>query len=273
MVSAIVTGAASGLGKAIATQFLKRGWQVALVDHAAEKLAATAEELRALQPPAATAAAGATLAVQADIASEAAAQAIFDQSVAAFGQVDALVNCAGIMDRFQAVGEQDVALWNRVLSVNLHGAFLLSRLAVREFVREGRVPRNADTASAGSVQTGGAIVNIASVAGLRGGAGGVAYTTSKWGLLGLTQSTAAAYGRQGIRCNAVCPGGLATSIADDFDYATMGRLLDITMAITKMSPGESDLGRLGRVVAFLCSEDGQDINGATIRTDRGWTAM
>ncbi|CAK7218531.1 hypothetical protein SEUCBS140593_003578 [Sporothrix eucalyptigena] len=263
--SVIVTGAAAGLGKALATEFLKRGWQVALVDIAPDKLSATVDEVTALGFS------GTALAVEADITNEESAQSIFDKSVAAFGQVDALVNCAGIMDKFQAIGEQDVALWNKVLDVNLNGAFLLSRLAVQEFLREGRVSRNTDTTA--ELKTGGAIVNIASIAGTRGGAAGVAYTTSKYAVLGLTKSTAAAYARQGIRCNAVCPGGMATSIAEDFDYTSMGQLFSTVMKINEVSAGLSDVGRLSRLVAFLCGEDGQDINGAVIRVDRGWTAV
>ncbi|KAL1899562.1 hypothetical protein Sste5346_002964 [Sporothrix stenoceras] len=263
--SVIVTGAAAGLGKCIATEFLKRGWQVALVDIAADKLSAATEELRALGHQ------GEALAVEADITNEESVKAIFDKTVAAFGQVDALVNCAGIMDKFHGTGEQDVALWNKVLDVNLNGAFLLSRLAVQEFLREGRVVRNGD--ATGEVKTGGAIINIASIAAFRGGAAGVAYTASKFAVLGLTTSTAAAYARQGIRCNAICPGGMATSIAEDFDYSNLGQLFSSVMKINEVSAGLSDTGRLARLVAFLCGEDGQDISGAVIKVDRGWTAV
>jgi NAD(P)-dependent dehydrogenase (short-subunit alcohol dehydrogenase family) len=263
--SVVVTGAAAGLGKAVATVFLKRGWQVALVDIAADKLAATVEEIKVLGHP------GEALAVEADITNEESAKAIFDKSVAAFGQVDALVNCAGIMDKFHATGEQDVALWNKVLDVNLNGAFLLSRAAVQEFLREDRVVRNGD--ATGEVKTGGAIVNIASIAAFRGGAAGVAYTTSKWAVLGLTTSTAAAYARQGIRCNAICPGSMATTIAENFDFTSLGQLFSSVMKINEVSTGLSDTARLGRLVAFLCGEDGQDINGAVIKVDRGWTAI
>lgn len=263
--SVIVTGAAAGLGKTIATEFLKRGWQVALVDIAADTLSATSEELKALGHP------GDALAVEADITNEESVKAIFEKSVGAFGQVDALVNCAGIMDRFHATGEQDVALWNKVLNVNLNGTFLLSRLAVQEFLREGRVVRNGD--ATGEVKTGGAIINIASIAAFRGGAAGVAYTTSKFAVLGLTTSTAAAYARQGIRCNAICPGSMATSIAEDFDYSSLGKQFSSVMKLNEVSAGLLDTGRLARLVAFLCGEDGQDINGAVIKVDRGWTAI
>ncbi|ERT01395.1 hypothetical protein HMPREF1624_02641 [Sporothrix schenckii ATCC 58251] len=263
--SVIVTGAAVGLGKAIAVEFLKCGWQVALVDIAAEKLAATVDAVNALGHP------GEALGVAADITDEASVQSVFDKSVAAFGQVDALVNSAGIMDKFHAVGEQDVALWNKVLDVNLNGAFLLSRLAAQEFLREGRVVRNGD--ASGEVKTGGAIVNIASIAAFRGGVAGVAYTTSKYAAIGLTTSTAAAYAKQGIRCNAICPGSMETAIAEDFDYSSLGQQFASVMKVNEMSVGFSDTGRLGRLVLFLCGEDGQDINGAVIQVDRGWTSI
>ncbi|KAJ9144523.1 Short-chain dehydrogenase reductase sdr [Pleurostoma richardsiae] len=252
--SVIVTGAAAGLGRAIATEFLNQGSQVSLVDISSDRLQATARELSSL---------GRCIAIEADVASESSASAIFGRSISEFGQVDALVNCAGIMDRFQGAGEHDVPLWHKVLGINLTGPFLLTRLAVQEFLREGRKDN----------LKGGSIVNIASIAGLRGGGSGSAYTASKWGLVGLTKNTAAIYAKQGIRCNAVCPGGMVTSITEGLDVSRMGLAWDMTAKLSEFSPGPSDINRLGRLISFLCSEDGQDISGVAIPIDGGWSAV
>ena len=261
--SVIVTGAAAGLGKAIATEFVKRGSSVTLVDIAGDNLRATAQEIGALGLS------GQTIAVEANIADEEATASVFGQAIAAFGQVDALVNCAGIMDKFQAVGEHEIPLWNKVMDVNLNGPFLLCRLAAQEFLRTegGRDSSKGQTGGAG------VIINIASVAATRGGVAGAAYTTSKWAMIGLTKSTAAAYAQQGIRCNVICPGSMNTTITNDMDFGSMGQLFGTVLKLNETSAGAADTGRLGRLVAFLCGEDGQDINGAVLRVDRGWTAI
>ncbi|KAF5013707.1 hypothetical protein FDECE_306 [Fusarium decemcellulare] len=256
--SVIVTGAASGLGKAIATAFLKRGSTVTLVDINSDSLRDTSKELSAL---------GSCLPMEANIADEKAVESVFDKSVAHSGQVDALVNCAGVLDRFEGAGEVDPNLWGRVMNVNCNAVYLMSRMAVRDFVREGR--RDG--------RKGGAIVNISSMAGLRGGVSGAAYAASKAGVVGLTLNTAAYYAKQGIRCNAICPGGMATNMANSTKgdnhsiFGTNG--WDMLTKLNDMNPGFVDIDRLGRLVTFLCSEDGLDINGAVISVDKGWKAI
>jgi NAD(P)-dependent dehydrogenase (short-subunit alcohol dehydrogenase family) len=118
-----------------------------------------------------------------------------DAVVTAAGEtIDALANVAGVNDDFSALHETTDAMWNRVLGINLTGAFRLSRAVIPAMLRAGR----------------GSIVNVASEAGLRGNASGNAYTVSKHGVIGLTRSAAFMYGPQGIRVNAVAPGGVAT---------------------------------------------------------------
>lgn len=155
-------------------------------------------------------------------------------------------------------------VWNRVLKINLTAPFLLTHLALQEFLRADR----ADGAK------GGCIINVSSVAGLRGAAAGAAYTTSKWGLVGLTKNTAAYYANKGIRCNAVCPGFMDTNMGEadstaPFDEEGM-QLLSTTAAV---NPGYLDVEKVGEVVSFLCSEAAEDVNGAVIPVDKGWIAF
>ncbi|KAL2673972.1 hypothetical protein Neosp_012418 [[Neocosmospora] mangrovei] len=196
--SVIVTGAASGLGKAIATAFLKKGSTVALVDINSDRLRDTSKQLSTL---------GSCVPIQANITEEKAVESIFKQFVVQSGQVDALINCAGLPDRYQGAGEVDPTLWKRIMDVNCNAAYLMSRMAIQDFNREGRQ----------NGIKGGAIVNISSIAGLRGGIAGAAYSTSKAAMIGLTLNTAAYYARQGIRCNAICPGGMETNIQNNVE--------------------------------------------------------
>ncbi|KAH8729891.1 short-chain dehydrogenase/reductase SDR [Ilyonectria robusta] len=252
--SVIVTGAASGLGKAIATEFLRLGSHVTLVDINAHRLKATSEELSAYQSH---------VTVTADITTKSDVRAVFQQAVSSAGQVDALVNCAGIVDDFQGAGELDTDLWNRVVAVNLTAPFLLSGEAVREFLRK----KNEGGA------TGGIIINISSLAGLRGGFSGAAYAATKSGLLGLTKNTAALYAKKGIRCNAICPGGMATNIMEKTSPDLSGSAWGYVNKMNEICPGLVDVNKLGRLVAFLCSEDAININGAVITVDNGWNAI
>ncbi|RSM13238.1 hypothetical protein CDV31_005942 [Fusarium ambrosium] len=252
--SVIVTGAASGLGKAIASEFLRLGSYVTLVDINADRLKATSEDLSAY-PRHVTA--------RADITNKADVQSVFQQAVSSAGQVDALVNCAGIMDDFQGAGELATDLWDSVVGVNLTAPFMLSGEAIREFLREGR--------DGGA--TGGTIINISSLAGLRGGFSGAAYAASKAGLLGLTKNTAALYAKAGIRCNAICPGGMATNFMEKGSPDVRGTAWEYVMKMSEVNPGFIDVNKLGRMVAFLCSEDATDINGSVITADSGWNAI
>src|SRR6476469_7745146 len=117
-------------------------------------------------------------------------------AISNYGRLDILCNNAGIMDLMTPAGDVPLELWERVLSVNLTGPFLACRRAIPLMVSQG----------------GGKIINTASEAGLRGGAAGTPYTVSKHGVVGLTRSIAFHYASHGIRCNAVCPGGVETAI-------------------------------------------------------------
>ncbi len=246
---AVITGAASGIGLAMAERFAAAGARLVLGDWHAERLEAAAARLRE---------AGATIeAAQGDISDRAAAEALVDRAFAAFGRLDVLVNNAGVMDSMAGVAEVTDETWRRVFAVNLEGPLHTMRRAI---------PRMAE-------QGGGGIINIASVGGLHGGAAGAAYTAAKHALVGLTKNTAFMYGPRGIRANAIAPGGTKTNIAESMaragvDAAGIARV----SAYTALMPGLLEPADIAEVALFLASDAARGINGAVITVDLGWTA-
>lgn len=247
--TAVITGAASGIGLAIATRFATEGASVVAGDWNAERLAAAVEAIRA---------AGGTIVGQpGDIADRPTAENLIDLAVATHGRLDVLCNNAGVMDYMQGVGELDDEVWHRVLKINLDGPMFTSRRAVGQMRQQGA----------------GSIINIASIGGLHGGAAGVAYTVSKHALIGLTRNTAWMYAGQGIRCNAICPGATATNIAETMpperlDPAGAAR----AGAYAALIPAVLEPRDIANVALFLASDEARHINGAEITADAGWTA-
>lgn len=192
----IVTGAAGGLGKAIATAFLAAGSNVAICDVNQERLAATEKEWLAAGNGAER-----ILTTTTDVTDPASVQALVDSTVSRFGRLDLLVNNAGIMDDFSPAAECSPEKWARVLAVNLNGPFNATRSAVAQFKKQGD-------------GIGGLIINICSVAAKSGHNAGAAYTASKHGLLGLSKNTAFAYADRGIYSVALMLGGMNTNISD-----------------------------------------------------------
>lgn len=243
---AVVTGAASGMGLEIARLFVAQGAKVIAADWHGEKIEAAANQIG-----------GAIVPVTANVAVEDECVAMVDRALSEFGRIDILVNNAGVMDAFQSVADVDNETWRRVLSVNLDGPMFAMRRAVPLMLQQG----------------GGAIVNIASVAGLGGGAAGAAYTASKHALIGLGQSTAYQYAKLGLRCNTVASGGVTTNIMQSvdparIDQAALGRL----GAYQASNPGMLEPIDIANLVLFLASDEARYINGAVIPADMGWRA-
>lgn len=246
---AIVTGAGSGIGRSMALGFAAAGARVVVVDIVADRVATVTGEVRdrgGLAEP-----------VVADVGDEAAVAGIVDTALRC-GRIDVLCNNAGILDRMEMAADVPTAMWDQVLRTNLTGPFLMIRAVLPAMLAAGR----------------GCIVNTASVAGLRAGAGGVAYTASKHGLLGVTRSTAWAYARQGIRCNAICPGAVATNILggqsmDDLDQFGLSRLGSVMGLMEGVVGGPE---QIASVAVFLASAGASFVNGAVIPVDMGWLA-
>jgi NAD(P)-dependent dehydrogenase (short-subunit alcohol dehydrogenase family) len=245
--SIIVTGAASGIGRATALGFARETARVVVADLNAEAAQAVVEEIRA--------AGGAAVAVAGDLAEPAVVDRVVAAAVDAFGGVDVLVNNAGIMDRMSAAADVTDAEWERVLRVNLTAPFLLTRAVLPHMLAKGH----------------GAIVFTASEASLRGSAAGTAYTVSKHGIVGLTRSIAVMYRDAGIRANAIAPGGTRTPIAVDADPSAHGP--------AALGPYLANIGRIAdpdeqaAAIVFLASDAASNINGAILPVDNGWSAV
>lgn len=246
---AVITGAGSGMGRAMANLFAQEGAKIVAADWNAETLAAAVDEI--------TKAGGQITGVQGDVSQEADCTRIIEAATGTYGRIDALCNNAGVMDQNQGVGELTNDIWTRVIGINLNGPMYLSRLAVPIMVAQG----------------GGSVVNTASVAGLGGGAAGAAYTASKHALIGLTRNTAFVYGPDGVRCNAIAAGAVETNIIQSVDPAKMdpkgsARYNTWYAAI----PGQLQAVDIANLALFLASDESKMINGAIIPADAGWTA-
>ena len=238
----IVTGAASGIGKATAARIAREGGRVIACDIAAEKL----EAFRAELPDADIV----------TIAGDLTQQDAIDRVVAAAGdRIDALANVAGINDDFSPAGETPDAVWDRVIAINLTSPFKLMRAVIPAMEAAGR----------------GAILNVSSEAGLRGNASGNAYTASKHGIIGVTKSAAFMYGPKGIRVNSVAPGGVATGIPMPPHMSEYGsdRLSPFQQAIPTVATAD----QLAASITFLLSDDSVNINGAVLASDGGWSVQ
>jgi NAD(P)-dependent dehydrogenase (short-subunit alcohol dehydrogenase family) len=236
----IVTGAASGIGKATASRIAREGGRVIAADISAEKLDALKSEL----PDIVT------------VAGDLTQQDAIDAVIAAAGDtVDGLANVAGINDDFSPAGETTDAVWDRVIAINLTAPFKLMRAVLPIMEKAGR----------------GAILNVSSEAGLRGNASGNAYTASKHGIIGVTKSAAFMYGPKGIRVNSVAPGGVATGIPmppNMSEYGS-GRLAPFQQVIPSVATAE----HLAASITFLLSDDAVNINGAVLASDGGWSVQ
>ncbi|WP_036968546.1 SDR family NAD(P)-dependent oxidoreductase, partial [Promicromonospora kroppenstedtii] len=235
----------SGIGRAVASRVAREGGRVIAADLSAEKLDELAAALTGLP-------AGAGIV---PVAGDISAQDDVDRIVASAGdRVDALANVAGIMDDMSAIHEVSDALWERVLRVNLEGTMRLTRAVVPGMLaaKEGR------------------IVNVASEAGLRGSAAGVAYTASKHAVVGLTKSNAVMYAKSGIRTNAVAPGGVATGIPVP-GQAEFGAPVLRPHQVNILSLAMAE--ELAATITFLLSKDSVNLNGAIIAADGGWSAV
>jgi len=251
--TAIITGGAGGLGKAIAEAFLEAGANVVVCDVNKALLEKTTAELSAKGP---------FHTVVTDVSSEESTAAMVNEAIKKFGQVDILVNNAGIMDRLDPAGELDKRLWDRVIAVNLTGPYILTKLAVNHFLERSR-----------STGDRGVILNIGSLATVKGAAAGFAYTASKHGLLGITKNTAAFYAADGIRCNILLPGGMSTNIGDAFVNGKNEKGWAILEKIMAQGATASDMAKIANTAVFICSEQGNVINGASIAVDDGWQAV
>jgi NAD(P)-dependent dehydrogenase (short-subunit alcohol dehydrogenase family) len=246
----VITGAALGMGQAMVRLFAQEGARLIAGDWNAEALKKTVGEAQR--------GGGEITALHGDISVRKDAEALVELAVERYGRIDGLVNNAGVLDRFQAVDTVEDEVWNRVLGINLYGPMCTSRVAVRHMLSTSK----------------GSIVNVSSFAGSSGAASGVAYGVSKHGLVGLTRNTAWMYMHSGIRCNAILPGGVETSIGSNLEMDKLDafalRRTNPTMALMPpMMPAKE----IAQMALFLLSDESAQVNGALIPVDGGLRAF
>ena len=234
--TAIVTGAARGIGLATTRLLLGDGYNVAMVDRDEAELTKAAGDLENVKP------------LFLDISQPAAADKMISDTLAAFGRVDALVNNAGVAD-FGPIEMTDFERWRRVMETNLDGVFLCTQAAIPA-LRETR----------------GAIVNIASISGLRASTLRVAYGTSKAGVIQLTEQQAAELGEFGIRANCVAPGPVRTKLAMAVHTQEIIDAYHDAIPLNRYGTEEE----IANVICFLCSDKASYVTGQTIAVDGGF---
>ncbi len=238
MKTALITGAARGIGLATARAFLDEGWQAALLDVDG---AAQADAVAALGSQ--------TLALTADVSIEAEVDAAVASTVGRFGSIDALINNAGTAV-FKPILETTPDEWSRVLNVNLTGPFLMTRASV-PFMRRG-----------------GAVVNIASISGQRASTLRVAYGTSKAALMHLTKQMAAEFAHLGLRANCVAPGPVDTAMAKAVHSAEIRADYHDAIPLNRYGLEKE----IADAILFLCSDRASYITGQTLSVDGGFEA-
>ena len=238
--TALVTGAGSGMGQAIAQEFAREGAKVACLDINAEAAKVTAQDIGGV-------------AFACDIADPGAVATACALAETALGRIDILVNCAGILDGYAPITETSDALWDRIMNVNLKGMFLVSRAVLPGMVARGT----------------GAIVNISSIAGMVAGGGGAAYTASKHGVIGLTRQTSYDYGKHGIRANAICPGAIETAMTRDILNSGDMAVMELVRSVPAGRHGQP--GEVAKLALYLASDEAGFVHGAVMAIDGGWT--
>ena len=234
--TAIVTGAARGIGLATTKLFLAEGRRVAMIDRDGDALLDEASKLDGVVP------------IIADVSIPEQVTEMVAKAKATIGQIDALVNNAGVAD-FGPIEETDFARWRRVMETNLDGLFLVSQACIPALRK-----------------TKGALVNIASISGVRASTLRVAYGTSKAAVIHLTKQQAAELGEFGIRANCVCPGPVRTKLAMAVHTPEIIAAYHDAIPLNRYGSERE----IAEVIAFLCSEKASYVTGQIIASDGGF---
>lgn len=242
----LITGASSGVGREISLLFAEEGATVVAVARRKDKLDELAKEASSFP--------GEIVSMEGDITIDENIDLVVNSMMDRYGRIDVLVNSAGVMDDFSAVGDLTDEQFNKVTSINFIAPMKLCRKVVPIMEKQEK----------------GNIINMASLAGLYGGRAGAAYTTSKYALIGLTKNIAYMYAEKGIRCNAICPSGVDTGISDNIKPNEFG--LNRVIKGTGNGTGSASTRDIANLALFLASDDSRFISGDAIVADAGWTA-
>lgn len=240
----VVTGAGSGMGRAMIKEFADRGARVAALGRKIENTSESVELAGAGDR---------AQAFKCDVASEANVSSTFAAIIGKWGRIDLLVNNAGVLDSYKPGHEVSIDEWSEVMAINATGPFLTAKYAIPHMLAQGK----------------GGIINIASTSSFSAAGGGCAYTASKHAVLGLTRQLCFEYGSQGIRVNAICPGATATPLAIPENKTATSPDMEAAVASVPArrwcQPEE-----IAKMTAFLGSDDADYVHGSAYVVDGGW---
>lgn len=245
---AIVTGAASGMGKSIAKLYAQEGAKVVVADYNFEGAETVVKEI--------TEANGQAIPMSVNVADGDAVNKMIEDTIREYGELDILVNNAGVMDNFEPVGEIKDENWDRIFDINTKGVMRAMRMAVNYWIDNDKA---------------GVIVNTISTGGISGAHAGATYGASKHAVVGLTKNTAYMYAKKNIRVNGIAPGAVATNISSGIkNPSELGteRLQAVQGIIPRVGAPEE----IAQAALFLASEDSSFINGVVLPVDGGWTS-
>ncbi len=246
--SIVVTGASSGMGKAIVELFVQQGANVIAVARRADRLAALAESLKD--------APGKMVPYAGDVSKLEDCEGMIDAAVANFGKLDCLVNNAGVMDDMAPIANASDEKYEYVFGINVYGPLAAMRKACQVFLAQGN---------------GGNIINVSSVGASHQAAGAV-YCASKAALNAMSRNTAYMYKKEGIRCNIIAPGGIATEIASAMGRPNVDGYTRL-QGVLALSPAPGAGSDIANAALFLASDDSAYISGVSLPVDGGWSSF
>jgi 3-oxoacyl-[acyl-carrier protein] reductase len=243
---AIITGAASGIGREQAILFAAEGATVIAVDQSQEALEEVVADIKNRK--------GVAVAIALDLTNDTEVQSMVKDVISRYGRIDILANTAGLFDGFAKSLDTSSDLWNKLMNVNVRAVFILCNAVLPHMLE----------------RKSGSIINMASIGSYAAGAGGVAYTSSKHAVLGLTKQLTMDYAASGIRVNAVAPGLIETPLNKDFFQTANSGVDQVIAAIPAKRAGQPI--EVAKASLFLASDDAAYINGTAIIIDGGVTA-
>lgn len=243
---AIVTGAGSGMGEAIAKLYARQQIKVVVADLNQDAIDRVVSQIKEITP--------CVMGVRTDVTRQEELRNLVDRTIETFGTVDILINNAGIMDNFMTVGDLDTKTWDRVMDVNLKAPTMLAQLCINHWL-ENKKP--------------GVVINTTSVGGMFGARGGVSYVCSKHAIIGLTKNIAAVYRNDNIRSVAVAPGSIDTNIGNTLTNPNTKGMNALNQYVAAGPLGEAQ--DVANVVVFLASDEARFVNGTVVTVDGGWT--
>ena len=246
--SIVVTGASSGMGKAIVELFANEGACVVAVARRAERLAALVESLKD--------APGKVIAYTGDVSKREDCEGMIDAAIKAYGKLDVLVNNAGVMDDMAPIAAASDEKYESVMSINVYGPMAAMRKACQVFLEQGN---------------GGNIINVSSVGSMHQAAGAI-YCASKAALNAMSRNTAYMYKKEGIRCNVIAPGGIKTEIGMAMGRPNVDGYTRL-QGVLGLSPAPGEATDIAQAALFLASEDSAYINGVIMPVDGGWASF